>query len=246
MSDKRQTCLEDWHISRTLPPTVLNPLISHCVDNILFLKCDVVGPRKAELIGLTWPCGTYRELGGLGPDSIKRCRLTRIGNLIVEIRWSKDRLISTMGFPILVRWHLYIESRPWSLGPGAEAWKFNRTPFWNVTLGPVLEIPTGPLVRGRQLWRRTGTFLWFFFNFVFMIWDSRHEDLHLFWLSFKHWWGPNGAPTLTLYMLHFSEGIWAYIYILCHCSTLTCPVDETASHDQVAHKIGCLYISLLF
>ena len=23
-------------------------------------------------------------------------------------------------------------------------------------------------------------------------------------------------------------------------------VDETASHDQVAHKIGCLYISLLF
>ena len=26
-----------------------------------------------------------------------------------------DRLISTMGFPILVRWHLYIESGPWSL-----------------------------------------------------------------------------------------------------------------------------------
>ena len=23
-------------------------------------------------------------------------------------------------------------------------------------------------------------------------------------------------------------------------------VDETASHDQVAHKIGCLYIPLLF
>ena len=22
------------------------------------------------------------------------------------------------------------------------------------------------------------------------------------------------------------------------------PVDETARHDQVAHKIGCLYISL--
>ena len=30
-----------------------------------------------------------------------------------------------------------------------------------------------------------GTFCWFFFNFMFMIWDSRHEDLQLFWLSFK-------------------------------------------------------------
>ena len=30
----------------------------------------------------------------------------------MEIRRSWDRLISTMGFPILVRWHLYIESGP--------------------------------------------------------------------------------------------------------------------------------------
>ena len=30
----------------------------------------------------------------------------------MEIRRSYNRLISTMGFPILVRWHLYIESRP--------------------------------------------------------------------------------------------------------------------------------------
>ena len=33
----------------------------------------------------------------------------------MEIRRSYDRLISTMGFPILVRWHLYIESGPWFL-----------------------------------------------------------------------------------------------------------------------------------
>ena len=38
--------------------------------------------------------------------------LTSIGNSIVEIRRSYDRLISTMGFPILVRCHLYIESGP--------------------------------------------------------------------------------------------------------------------------------------
>ena len=49
------------------------------------------------------------------PDSIKRCHLTSIGNPIVEIKWSYDRLISTMGFPILVRWHLHIESAPWCL-----------------------------------------------------------------------------------------------------------------------------------
>ena len=36
----------------------------------------------------------------------------------MEIRRSCDRLISTMGFPILVRRHLYIESGPWqSFGP---------------------------------------------------------------------------------------------------------------------------------
>ena len=29
---------------------------------------------------------------------------------------SLTQLISTMGFPILIRWHLYIESRPWGFG----------------------------------------------------------------------------------------------------------------------------------
>ena len=49
-----------------------------------------------------------------GPDSIWRCHLTSIGNPIVETRRSYNPyLISTMGFPILVRWYLYIESGPW-------------------------------------------------------------------------------------------------------------------------------------
>ena len=56
-----------------------------------------------------------RQCVNLGPDSILRCRLTGIGNPIVEIRRSYDRLISTMGFPIPVRRHLYIESGPWWL-----------------------------------------------------------------------------------------------------------------------------------
>ena len=40
------------------------------------------------------------------------CSLTSIGNLIVEIRQSYDCLISTMRFPLLVKWYLHIESRP--------------------------------------------------------------------------------------------------------------------------------------
>ena len=31
------------------------------------------------------------------------------------------------------------------------------------------------------------TFLKLFFNFMFMIWDSRQQDWQLFWLSFEHW-----------------------------------------------------------
>ena len=50
---------------------------------------------------------------GLSPDSILICRITRIGNPILEIRRSHDRLIFTMGFLILVRRNHYIESRPW-------------------------------------------------------------------------------------------------------------------------------------
>ena len=48
----------------------------------------------------------------LGVDSVKKCRLISMGNSIMEIRRSYDRLISTMGFPILVRPHIYIESGP--------------------------------------------------------------------------------------------------------------------------------------
>ena len=53
---------------------------------------------------------SYRK--PLGPDSISRWHLTSIVNSIVEIRRSYDRVISTMGFPMLVRWHIYIKSGP--------------------------------------------------------------------------------------------------------------------------------------
>ena len=46
------------------------------------------------------------------PGFYKRCHLSSIGNLIVEIRRSYDCLIPTMGFPILLRCHVYIEPGP--------------------------------------------------------------------------------------------------------------------------------------
>ena len=58
--------------------------------------------------------GTISSMFVGSSDSIYRCLLSNTGNPIVEIRRSKD-LISTMGFPILVRWHLYIEPAPRTL-----------------------------------------------------------------------------------------------------------------------------------
>ena len=50
---------------------------------------------------LTQPAGPWFNI---------KSHLTGIGNPIVEIRRSYDHLISIMGFPIPVRWLLYIES----------------------------------------------------------------------------------------------------------------------------------------
>ena len=56
-----------------------------------------------------------------GSDSVQRWHLTSIANPIVEIRRSDHRLISTMGFLILIR-HLYIEWGPRLLVPTMAAW----------------------------------------------------------------------------------------------------------------------------
>ena len=53
-----------------------------------------------------------RHAINLGVDSIKRCHLTSIENPTVEIRQSYNCLISTMGFPVLVRQHLCPASGP--------------------------------------------------------------------------------------------------------------------------------------
>ena len=45
-----------------------------------------------------------------GADFILKYCLTNTGIPIMEIRGTYDCLISTKGFPMLIRWHLYIQS----------------------------------------------------------------------------------------------------------------------------------------
>ena len=69
-------------------PKCFTGLYLHVV-NIFVLKClweDMILWRRYAQV-------TRNQ----GPDSIQRCHLTSIGNHIVEIRLSLDRLISTMG-----------------------------------------------------------------------------------------------------------------------------------------------------
>ena len=72
--------------------------------------CGITRPQWAKFTFN--PCVEIILGNKLGPDSILRSHLTNIGDPMVEIRRSYDRLISTMGFPIPVRQHLYIESGP--------------------------------------------------------------------------------------------------------------------------------------
>ena len=118
----------------------------------------------------------------------------------------------------------------------------------------VLEIPTGPLVRGRQLWRRTGNFFLFFFNFMLVIWDSRHEDLQLFWQSFKHWFlcislittrnfngsNPHGSLALANAYRAFCSG---YLGVSCDMNIFNRPVFfESKNYNQ--KKIEFCHFSL--
>ena len=54
----------------------------------------------------TW-CST--SLNGIWASSQYKTIFPRYGDPMIKIRRSQDRLIFNMGFPILARWHLYIE-----------------------------------------------------------------------------------------------------------------------------------------
>ena len=75
--------------------------------------CFLIQPLKARAGGHSGRASIYRTVFII--DYFYQMKAIPIGNPIVEIRRFYDRLISTMGFPILVRWHLYIESGPRAL-----------------------------------------------------------------------------------------------------------------------------------
>ena len=81
--------------------------------------------RKVELSSLQAVVTAIYLSPIQGANSIKICRLCSIGNPIVEIRWSFDRLVSTMEIPISVRRHYYIESEPSMCVLIVEHCKFN-------------------------------------------------------------------------------------------------------------------------
>ena len=99
---------------------------------------------------------------------------------------------------------------------------------------PVLEIPTGPPVRGRQLWRRTGNFLliflWFYvYDLRFKAWGPTTfltefptlispflfltmTTTHLiWWLSLQRLLPPHWKPLhVSVFALQFSADIYIY------------------------------------
>ena len=97
---------ENWCNMKSLCLMYLNTLPMYCNGTCILAVIEEVTVTRPPVLSY------YISLEHLGADSIKIYRLTSIGNLIVEIRRSYDRLISTIGFPILIRWHLYIESGP--------------------------------------------------------------------------------------------------------------------------------------
>ena len=78
---------------------------------MITIKIMIMGVRDSKVYSPAK--NTYDTFETRRAESTSRWHLTSIGNSIVEIRRSYDRLISTMGFSILVRRHLYIESGPW-------------------------------------------------------------------------------------------------------------------------------------
>ena len=86
-----------------------------CAHQMIFLiNWNRPGAHKP-----TWGSSMVAVGGGVtlrwkpGPWFNIKMSFTSIGNTIVEIRRSCDRLISTMWFPVLLRRHLCIESGPW-------------------------------------------------------------------------------------------------------------------------------------
>ena len=116
-----QTCTDAVSYWAIWPMNCWNNIAPHNTSPCVTLSDTGWGAVRGNIVlwggnkvlwGAISPTQQHSTNGKQGPDSIRRCCLTSIGNPTVEIRESYDRLISTMGFRILEKWHLYIESGP--------------------------------------------------------------------------------------------------------------------------------------
>ena len=88
-------------------------LYSRCCCGVVMLRLWPMGKALASPVRLATVMGKWLSRSqGLIQQKMSSYQYR---NSIVEIRRSYDRLISTMGFPILVRWRLYNDSGPRSL-----------------------------------------------------------------------------------------------------------------------------------
>ena len=91
---------------------------------------------------------------------------------------------------------------------------------------------------------RLGTFFWFFINFMFMIWESRHKDLQLFWQSFKYWSSYDWPTVSEITQAWINNCIPQYSV---GCNYLSLPVIPASSTKMLiqpkqhknAYFIGC-------
>ena len=84
---------------------------------------------------------------------------------------------------------------------------FKRQP-WITTCAQCWKFPQVRRSEADNFGGGPGTFCWFFFNFMFMILDSRPEDLQLFWLSFKHCL----CNIPWLFLTFLVTYVWHYVY----------------------------------
>ena len=110
-----------------------------------------------------------------------------IGNTIVEIRqWSSGRIISTIGFPILVRWHLYIESVPRSL------WFRDMTTYllWHIqNAWRLLQVESVKWISHYWSWIVIEWFKWV--GILFYMVATLHWVVYVLLISSFHWHIPS-------------------------------------------------------
>ena len=133
-----------------------------------------------------------------GADSIKRRHLNSIGNPFVEMRRSDDRLFSTIGLPILVRGHLYIEWGPRCIHHTVNAFRRKQS-------GAILQTPFSMLFSCMQLYANWSILIQFHWNQFPWVKITISQNRVRYW--------PLSEPIMTMLLWLLSKSPQWYISI---------------------------------